>query len=158
MKKVGDSAPDFELPASDGSTFRLSEHRGQYVVLYFYPKAFTPGCSAETQQFAEKTDTIEALGASVVGISSDPLPTQCDFASAMKVRFPIVSDEDGRVAKLFDVLWPLAKIPRRVTFVINPQGVIEATFSHEFRVTKHVDDVVNFLKKVQRTVQTTASA
>lgn len=149
MLKVGDRAPAIDLPSSDGSTFHLSERNGagRWVVLYFFPAAFTPGCTAESKRFRDNAPDLSALGADVVGISTDDQKTQCKFAESLSVTFPMLADADAKVSRAYGVLWPLIERPRRATFVISPAGVIEAVFWHEVQVNKHLDDVFTFLRK-----------
>jgi thioredoxin-dependent peroxiredoxin len=149
MLKVGDRAPAIDLPSSDGSIFHLSERMaaGRWVVLYFFPAAFTPGCTAESKRFRDNAPELRELGADVVGISTDDAKTQCKFAESMQVTFPILADEGARVGRAYGVLWPLFDRARRATFVISPKGVIEAVFWHEIQVNKHLDDVFTFLRK-----------
>lgn len=139
-------APAFEGPASTGATLRLDDYRGKYLVLYFYPKSFTLGCTRETIKFRDSHDEIRSLGADIVGISPDPLETQCKFAEHYQARFPIIADEDGKIAREFGVMRSLIKFVRRETFVIDPEGYIVARFHHEVFVDKHVDDVIAFLR------------
>jgi peroxiredoxin Q/BCP len=145
--KVGAQAPDFTAEASTGQRLSLGELRGRYVVLYFYPKAFTPGCTLETRLFRDNYDEIRALGAEVVGVSVDDLATQCRFAAAQSVRFPLLSDPDLTIAGAYGVRWPLVPLDKRVTFVLDKNGVIRAVFRHEFQISRHLDDVVRFLRR-----------
>jgi peroxiredoxin Q/BCP len=147
MLKAGERAPDFTARATDGNTLRLSALRGRWVVLYFYPKAFTPGCTTETRLFRDNQRELSALGAQVVGVSLDNFETQCRFAGAESVTFPLVADEDKRISREYGVIWPLLSLDKRVTFVIDPEGMVRAVFRHEFQVVKHLDDVAGFLKK-----------
>lgn len=149
MLKAGDLAPPIVLPASDGTTFNLAERNqaGRWVVLYFFPAAFTPGCTAESKRFRDNAPELAALGADVVGISTDNNKTQCNFAESLSVTFPMLGDDSAKVSKAYGVLWPLFSRARRATFVISPKGVIEAVFWHEVQVNKHLDDVFTFLRK-----------
>ena len=147
MKKVGDYAPEIGLPASDGKAFHLADRKGRYTILYFFPAAFTPGCTAESKRFRDNSDELAALGADVVGISTDTLEQQCAFADSLRVKFPMVADPNGKVTRAYGVKWPIFDRARRVTFVIGPTQHIEAVFAHEVQVNRHLDDVVAFLKK-----------
>lgn len=146
MLKVGDPAPAFSGPSSQGKDVALADFAGRWLVLYFYPKAFTPGCTRETMRFRDNHAELESLGASVVGVSHDALGTQCSFADAMRVPFPLVSDGSRAIARAYGVARSLLPISKRVTYVIDPKGVVRAVFEHEFQVSKHLDDVVKFLK------------
>jgi peroxiredoxin Q/BCP len=147
MLKAGDAAPAFEGQSSTGGTVSSEILRGNWLVLYFYPKAFTPLCTQETRRFRDNYDDLRSLGAEVVGISVDDLDTQCRFAQSNEVRFPLVTDRGKKISKSFGVLWPLIGIDRRVTFIIDPDGIIRAVFHHELQVSKHLDDVFNFLRR-----------
>src|SRR5690242_18750889 len=128
MLKVGDRAPDFLGETSEGRGLSLASLRGRWVVLYFYPKAFTPGCTAETRLFRDNYDELRALGAEVVGISTDDVKTQRRFAAVEKVRFPLVADSKREISRRYGVLWPIIPFDKRVTFVLDPEGVVRATF------------------------------
>ncbi|MCS6913014.1 MAG: peroxiredoxin [Myxococcota bacterium] len=141
MLKVGDPAPDFSATTTEGRTLRLSELRGRKVVLYFFPKAFTPGCTLETRRFRDAYEDLRSLGAEVIGVSGDSHERQCAFAAAQGVTFPLVGDSDHAIAKSYDVLWPLFSLARRVTYVIDEDGRIEAVFHHELDVGRHIKDV-----------------
>lgn len=150
MLDVGQKAPDFTADASDGRRLRLSELRGKVVVLYFFPAAFTPGCTAETNRFRDNYADIQALGAEVVGVSTDGFEDQCRFAKAQAVTFPMVGDAGGYISRDYGVLWPLIRRDKRVTFVIDAEGIVRARFHHEFQVSKHLDDVLAFLREAQK--------
>src|SRR5882724_5963677 len=106
MLKVGDSAPDFRVLATDGRTLELSQLRGRPVVLYFFPRAFTLGCTLETKRFRDKYDEIRGLGAEVIGISTDPIETQCRFAETYATGFPMIGDADQSISRAYDVVRP----------------------------------------------------
>jgi peroxiredoxin len=143
---VGDRAPSFEAAAGDGSTVRLADLRGRHVVLYFYPKAFTPGCTAQTQAFRDHAAEIRQLGAEVIGVSVDEAPTLCAFGERYEVQFPLVADVGGAIARAYGVRRGLLGIAKRVTFVIDPEGLVVGRFHHELRATQHVDDVLELLR------------
>lgn len=140
-------APDFEGDSSDGKRVRLADLRGGPVVLYFFPKAFTPVCTAETGRFRDNYADVTAFGAEIVGVSTDNLATQCEFARKQRVSFPLVADADRRISAAYGVLWPLIVRARRVTFVIGETGIIERVLWHEFQVSKHLDEVLTHLRK-----------
>jgi peroxiredoxin len=146
MLKVGDPIPEFSGSTSDGRTLSATDLRGKWAVIYFYPKAFTAGCTVETRLFRDKYADIQALGAEVVGISVDNVDTQCRFASENEVTFPLLADPTRKISRAFMVLWPLLPFDKRVTFVVDPTGVVRALFRHELAVGKHLDDVLAFLR------------
>lgn len=140
-------APDFEADSFDGRKVRLSELRGRPVVLYFFPKAFTPICTIETARFRDNYAELSDLGAEVIGVSTDRLDTQCEFGRRQQVNFPLLADPERRIASAYGVLWPLLPRARRVTFVIAETRLIELVVWHEFQVSKHLDSVLLHLKK-----------
>jgi peroxiredoxin Q/BCP len=144
---VGAVAPHFEAMSSDGRTVRLSDFRGKCVVLYFFPKAFTPICTLETRRFRDSHADLAALGAEVVGVSADDIKTQCEFGRRQAVNFPLLADSDRHIAKSYGVLWPLLARARRVTFIIDENAVVELVTWHEFQISKHLDDVFLHLRK-----------
>ena len=146
MLKVGDLAPDFTAKAQDGRVVQLRELRGKRVVMFFFPKAFTRGCTIETRQFRDHYSELAALGAEVLGVSVDSHEVQCEFASKEGVLFPMLGDSTGGIGRNYDVLWPLLKVAQRVTYVIGPDGHIEAVFHHEILVGKHLEAVRAHLK------------
>jgi peroxiredoxin len=146
VPRISDPAPDFAGKA-DGRVVRLSDYRGRYLVLYFFPKAFTPGCTKESIRFRDNYDEIRELGGDVVGVSTDDLATQCNFAQELRVKFPIIADDDASISRAYGVRRSLFPVVRRVTFVIDPRGRIAARFDHEFQISKHLDDVLHFLRQ-----------
>lgn len=142
-------APAFAGPASNGAVVQLSDYRGKHLVLYFYPKSFTPGCTQETILFRDSYTELQALGADVLGVSRDVEAVQCKFAGKYEVRFPIIADPDGSICRAYAVdrrLWPVAK---RVTFLIDPEGFVIGRFNHEFRISMHLEDVLKALRSLR---------
>jgi peroxiredoxin Q/BCP len=124
MIRAGEMAPDFTAPAADGSPFTLSTLRGRPVILFFFPKAGSMGCTMETRAFADHHDEFQKAGVRVVGVSVDSVPTQSKFASDCHVSFPLVSDAAKTVARAYGVLGFLG-FARRVTFYVGGDGRIE---------------------------------
>ncbi len=147
MLKVGDPAPDFESVDCQGRTVRLRDFRGRRVVLFFFPRAFTPGCTAEVRHFRDHHARIRELGAELMGVSVDSAEKQCAFAEQEQLDFPLLGDSDRRLSGLFGVLWPLVRLDRRVTFVIDAQGAVEDVIQHEVLVSRHLDDVLATLQR-----------
>lgn len=144
--KFGEPVPEIDAPTTHGTRFQLSAQRGKYVVLYFYPRAFTPGCTMETKQFRDHYDELSALGAEVVGISTDDHTVQCDFAAQTQAKFPLIADPKAVIVSAFGAKWPLLSLAQRVTVVVDPEGKLAGYFHHELLVSKHVNDVVTLLK------------
>jgi thioredoxin-dependent peroxiredoxin len=123
MVAVGEPAPEFEAPDQDGRPFRLASLRGSPVVLYFYPKADTPGCTIESKGFQEHLGEFASKGVRVVGVSVDDCPAQKAFAGKYGLRFPLVADSKKEVAGRYGVLGPRGSA-RRVTFLIDRDGKV----------------------------------
>lgn len=147
MLKVGEVAPPFIARATNGIEVSMEALRGRPVVLYFFPKAFTPSCTIETRGFRDNYAEIKALGLEVIGVSTDTFETQCRFAEKHGVTFPMIADTDKSIARAYKVLWPLLPLARRVTFVLDEQHRVLAVYNHEFQVSKHLDDVLRFAQK-----------
>lgn len=147
--RVGDRAPDFTARSTGGELLSLSALRGQVVVLYFFPKAFTPGCTRQTERFRDAQEDIRELGGVVIGVSVDDHVTQCDFAAATHAGFPMIGDADHTVSNLYGVLRPFLRLDRRVTFVIDGDGVVRGIFEHEFQISKHLDAVLHLLERMR---------
>ncbi len=151
MLRAGDQAPDFTATTSNGKQLTLSALRGRRVVLFFFPKAFTTGCTIETRRFRDHYSEIAALGAEVIGVSVDKEQTQCDFANKEGVPFPMIGDASREINRRYDVLWPLLSVSQRVTYVIGPDGRIELVLHHELLVHKHLDEVRRHLQSQPKT-------
>ncbi len=150
MIKVGERAPRFSVETTSGEVVTNETYRGKILVIYFFPKAFTTGCTIESKQFRDASPELRELGAEVVGVSVDSLETQCEFARSIQATFAMIGDQDRSVSKAFDVLWPLIGKAQRVTYVIDGEGVIRGVFHHEVRVGKHLEDVRSLVKDLAR--------
>jgi len=146
MLKVGDVAPPLEGRTADGRVVSLEALRGKPVVVYFFPKAFTPVCTVETKGFRDNYEDLKQYGFEVIGVSTDAPDTQCRFAEAHGVAYPMLGDSDKKVTRAYGVLWPLLPVARRVTYVLDERHVVVAVFHHEFQANKHLDDVIRFAK------------
>lgn len=147
--RVGDRAPDFTLQAQDGRTVSLHDYAGsKNVVIYFYPKDFTIGCTAETKEFSDNYDEVLGLGAEVIGISSDSTVSHGSFAEECGARFPMLADEGGKVRESFGAKGSFGLMPGRVTFVIDKQGVVRHVFSSQLRPRHHITEAVEALKAI----------
>jgi len=121
---VGDVAPDFPFLLPDGSTRAFSTYRGRPVILFFFPKANTAGCTAETRGFSERYDRLQRAGVEVVGVSVDTADTQAGFAARCGSRFPMVGDPTKETAQKYGVLGMFG-VAKRVTFLVGKDGRIE---------------------------------
>lgn len=143
MLAIGEKLPDFEVDSTDGTKVSSRSLRGRIAVVYFFPRAFTPGCTSETKAFRDEYPGLVAAGAEIVGVSTDSHLKQCKFAEWAGVAFPMIGDERGVVGRLFGVLWPLVGLAKRVTFVADREGIVRHVFHHELRACAHVSDVLD---------------
>jgi peroxiredoxin Q/BCP len=146
--KIGDRAPDFTLPSASGKVVKLSELRGKTVVVFFYPKDDTPGCTVEACSFRDRYDAFVEAGAEVVGISSDSESSHERFASKHKLPMTLLSDQDGRVRALFGVKSTLGLLPGRATFVIDRDGIVRHVFVSQLRAAAHVGEALGVVKEL----------
>ena len=143
----GDAAPDFTLQSQAGESVTLSDFQGQkVVVLYFYPKDDTPGCTTESCTFRDSFQDFQDLGVEVIGISSDSTDSHQKFASKYSLPFTLVSDTDSSVRKAYGVPATLGLLPGRVTYVIDKTGTVRHLFNSQFNPKKHVDEALSVLK------------
>jgi len=144
--RPGESVPDFELPAQDGHPVRLSEElkRGP-VILFFYPRAMTPGCTKESCHFRDLKTEFEEVGAQRVGISADKVEKQQQFAEKYTFDFPLLSDPDKAVAKEFGVKRGIGP-NKRTTFVIDRDGTVLDVIKSELNMNSHADRALEVLR------------
>ena len=146
---VGQAAPEFELPDASGHSVRLGDFRGKKsVVLYFYPKDDTPGCTKEACSFRDQYEAFKDAGAEVIGVSSDSEASHRKFADKHRLPFTLVADTSGEVRKRYGVPATLGLLPGRVTFVIDRNGVVRHVFNSQLQATKHVDEALAVLKRL----------
>ena len=139
MLQVGDPAPDFELPTQTGGTLGLSAFRGkQNVVLFFYPKDDTAGCTKEACTFRDVYAEFASRDAAVLGISSDSGASHSRFAEKYSLPFPLLTDSGGKVRKLYQVPRTFGLLPGRATYIIDKQGTIRGIFVSQFQPEEHV--------------------
>lgn len=146
--KVGDTAPDFSLMDEYGRPVSLNDFLGKkVVVLYFYPKDFSPGCTAEACSFRDNYKPYEDKGAVVIGVSLDSVESHLRFTQKYNLPFAVLSDKSKEVAKAYGVLGIAGLLAKRVTFIINKQGKITHIFS-KVDVKKHSEEVLMALEEV----------
>jgi peroxiredoxin Q/BCP len=147
----GSAAPDFALQDQDGKTHRLGDYAGRWLVLYFYPKDDTPGCTREACRFRDDIGVLGDLDAAVVGVSVDDARSHADFARKYQLPFPLLSDPDGHTAAAYDSLLNLGlvKFARRHTFIIAPDGRIAARFD-KVDPARHAQEVARTLRALQQ--------
>lgn len=145
--QVGDRTPDFTLSSATGENVSLSDFLGKKaVVIYFYPKDDTPGCTAESCAFRDNYDVFTEAGAEVIGISGDSVASHQQFASKYQLPFILLSDSQNQVRKLFDVPATLFVLPGRVTYVIDKEGIVRHIFNSMLDFKAHVDEAIKTIK------------
>jgi peroxiredoxin Q/BCP len=148
--QVGSKAPDFTLPSQSGTPVRLQDRLGERViVLYFYPRDDTRGCTAEACAFRDSYEVFAEAGAEVIGISSDSVDRHSAFAGKHQLPFTLLSDQGGRVRKLYGVPAVLGLLPGRVTYVIDRQGSVRHVFSSMTNIGQHVSDALETVRQLQ---------
>jgi len=152
---IGDKAPDFTLPVTGGGILKLSDLKGQPVVLYFYPKDATSGCTKEACDFRDNLSAYNKIGAKVIGISRDSIASHDKFIKKESLNFPLVSDEDGSVCSKYGTWVQKSMYGRkymgieRTTFLIGSDGRIAAIW-RKVSVPGHVQDVLESLKALDQ--------
>ena len=148
--QVGDKAPDFTLPSQSGDEVRLFDRLGErVVVLYFYPKDNTSGCTAEACAFRDSYETFTDADAEVIGVSSDSADKHAAFAGKHNLPFTLVADKGGRVRQSYGVPSVLGVIPGRVTYVIDRTGTVRHVFSSMTNIGQHVNDALEMVRQLQ---------
>lgn len=149
--KPGDRAPKFELPSQKGESVSLDALTAKGpVVVYFYPKDETPGCTAEACAFRDNYDVFQKAGAAVVGISSDSVASHQGFAEHHGLPFLLLSDTQGQVRKAFGVPRTLGLLDGRMTFIVDKDGVIRHTFNSQLFAKKHVDEAIAIVQQLAK--------
>ncbi|MHB1187600.1 peroxiredoxin [Thiobacillus sp.] len=150
QRPEGSAAPEFELPDQNGRVHRLGDYAGRWLVLYFYPRDDTPGCTKEACRFRDDIGLLGDLGAAVVGVSVDDTQSHAAFARKYELPFPLLSDPDGKTAAAYGSLLNLgvARFARRHTFIIAPDGRIAARFD-KVDPASHAQDVARTLRALQ---------
>lgn len=147
LPDVGSSAPDFKLTDSKNTEHQLADYKGKWLVLYFYPKDDTPGCTKEACHFRDDLFQLEKLDAKVVGVSVDDTDSHATFAKKYNLPFPLLADKDGKVANSYGALsnFGLFKIAKRYTFLIDPKGKIAKTYL-SVDTSRHSQEIIDDLK------------
>ena len=148
---IGDIAPDFELPGSDGKNHKLSDYKGKKVILYFYPKDNTPGCTTEACDFRDNFKAIGDLNTIILGISKDNLNSHNKFIEKFNLHFVLLSDEEQVVCKLYDVIKEKNMFGKKVmgiersTFLIDENGLLIKEY-RKVKVKGHVEAIIEEIK------------
>jgi peroxiredoxin Q/BCP len=147
IPKAGQEAPDFQLPDQNGKQHKLADFRGKWLVLYFYPKDDTPGCTQEACAFRDDIEQLTALGAAIAGVSLDESLSHAEFAKKYHLPFPLLADKNAVVAARYGVLLNLGiyKAAKRYTFLINPQGSVSKVYD-KVETSRHSKEIIDDLK------------
>ncbi|MBV9946621.1 MAG: peroxiredoxin [Myxococcales bacterium] len=158
----GSAAPDFDLPRDDGGRAKLDDYAGKWLVLYFYPKDDTPGCTREAQAFSAAAARLRKLGAAVAGVSKDSLKSHCGFRDKYGINFPLLSDPDLAVHRAYGAWGTKVMYGKKVegvirsTFLVSPEGTIARGWSG-VKVDGHVDKVLATLEAARAAPKPRAS-
>jgi peroxiredoxin Q/BCP len=157
MLEVGKKAPAFALESSDGGKVKLADLAGQVVVLYFYPRDNTPGCTVEAEGFRDAVPALEKLGATVLGVSKDSIASHCKFRDKFKLTFPLLSDPDGKVLEAYGAWGDKVMYGKKMKGIIRSTVVIDKTGKvarhwPKVSVKGHVDEVVGAVKELAKKV------
>lgn len=147
LPKIGDVAPAFSLADQSGQLRRLEDYFGKWVVLYFYPKDDTPGCTKEACSFRDDLKQLEKLGAQIIGVSVDDTDSHAKFASKYHLPFPLLADHGGKVAESYGAINNLLiiKIAKRYTFLIDPSGRVAKIYL-DVDTSRHSQEIIDDLK------------
>ena len=150
MKKieVGDKVPTFTLIDQNGNSVTVNETQGKAMVIYFYPKDDTPGCTKQACQFRDQYESFLKFEALVIGISSDNVESHKNFAEEYNLPFTLLADTHKEVRKLFGVPKSLLLLPGRVTYIIDRNGVVQYIFNSQFGIEKHIEMALQKLEKI----------
>ena len=156
--QTGDLAPDVIFPTHTGDRLTLESYRGRkVVVVYFYPKDYTPICTREACAFRDAHDEFLGAGAAVIGVSSDSDRSHYAFVRLHRLPFYLVSDVDGSIRNAFGVPKTMGVLPGRVTYVIDKQGIVRHIFSAQFFADRHAQEALNVVRRLEQEVSKTNS-
>ena len=152
--KIGEKVPEFSLPSTGNKTMELSELKGKNIIIYFYPKDATPGCTVEGQNFRDNIRKFSSLNTVILGVSRDKISSHEKFKKNQKFPFDLLSDEDEKLCKIFNVMKEKNMYGRkfigieRSTFLIDKKGILRNEW-RKVKVKEHVKDVLQILKKLK---------
>jgi thioredoxin-dependent peroxiredoxin len=148
--QIGDTAPELKLKDQHGNLVFLRDYAGRWVVLYFYPKDDTPGCTREACNFRDESERLTPFNAQVLGVSVDSRESHENFAKKFKLNFPVLSDPTKKITRSYGAL-AFYRLARRMTFIIDPQGKIRRIFK-SVNPKIHVEEVAQALRELQAPV------
>jgi len=145
--KVGEPAPDFKGLSTGGKTISLEDYKGSWLIIYFYPKAFTRGCTIESCGLRDNYTELSELNAKVIGISFDDIETQEEFKKAHELPFDLISDKDKSIAKSYNAVGLGSLYAKRKSYVIDPQGKLAYIFD-KVDASTHPKDIIDLLTAI----------
>jgi peroxiredoxin Q/BCP len=151
---IGSTVPDFEAPSTGNKTVKLADYRGKYLILYFYPKDNTPGCTQEGQDFRDNIEKFEPLNAVILGVSRDTLRSHEGFKCKQEFPFDLLSDQDEKLCQLFDVMKTKNIYGKQVqgiersTFLVDPEGRLVREW-RKVKVKTHCEEVLQALNELK---------
>lgn len=145
----GDSVPDIAAASTSGSTVKLTDYKGSWVVLYFFPRTFTPGCTAQSCSLRDEYSEIKERGVVLLGVSLDDTERQKEFKKEYNLPFELLSDTDKALSKAFDSLGLGGLMASRKTFIINPEGKLAFRFD-KAQTSNHADELIAELDRLQK--------
>lgn len=150
VPQAGTPAPGFSLPDQHGTPVTLDRFRGRWVVLYFYPKADTPGCTEEACKFRDDLAQLTRLGAQILGVSVDDTQAQSAFAEKYHLPFPLLSDHDGKVAASYGAIsdWGIVSFAKRYTFLIDEKGTVRKSYL-SVDTSRHSTEIIEDLERMR---------
>lgn len=146
--KVGDRVPSFSLKNQNGETISIDSSIGKTMVIYFYPKDDTPGCTKEACKFRDEYERFTDLGTMVIGISADSVESHKKFEEKYNLPFTLLADTENKVRNMFGVPKNLFLIPGRVTYIIDTNGIVKYIFNSQLSAEKHIDNALEELNKL----------
>jgi len=145
--KIQDKAPDFTLPSTSGSDFKLSENMANKpLIIYFYPKDFTNVCTQEACDFRDNIAYFKQFDIEVVGISRDSIETHQRFKKEYDLPFELLFDKNGKVCAAYKALIPLIKVPKRITYLLDKEHKIAAVYENMFNAKQHIEKMISKIK------------
>ena len=149
--EVGTKAPEVSGTLADGSRWSTSDARGKTLVLYFYPKDFTPGCTLEACTFRDAYEELAGRNTEIVGVSRDSPDSHARFAEKHRLPFKLLADERGEITKAYGatMLGGLLPVSKRITYVIDGEGTIRGVFAHARDAARHVAEVEQLLVELE---------
>jgi len=147
--EIGSKIPEFTLPDQNGKEFNVKDFIGKKnLVIYFYPKDDTPGCTKEACYFRDQYEIFNEADAMIIGISSQSVESHKKFAEKYRLSFTLLSDENSTIRKMFGA-FSLGIIPGRITYVVDKKGIVNYIFNSQTEATKHVDEALRILKEMK---------